>query len=145
METELATWWADWIDLGPWILAPVCALAATLIPLSSELVVLAAVANGADPLAVFLWASLGNCVGATSSYLLGRWVGPSVLTRLARSRSGRGAIRWVERWGVWAMLGTWLPVIGDPLMIAAGVFRLPAWSWVALGLGMRVLRYALLV
>ena len=55
------------------------------------------------------------------------------------------ATRWCARWGHWSLLGSWLPVIGDPLALAAGVLREPLWRFVlivTIGKGGRYLMLA---
>ena len=61
------------------------------------------------------------------------------------SRSGRAALRWTERYGLPALLLSWLPVIGDPLTLAAGVGRIRLLWFVPLVAGLRVARYAALL
>lgn len=34
---------------------------------------------------------------------------------------------WYARWGWWTLFGSWLPIIGDPLVLAAGLMREPLW------------------
>mgnify|MGYP000288147564 CR=1 FL=1 len=110
-------------------------LAATLLPAQSELVLatlLAAESRSATLLIAV--ASLGNVLGACLNYGLGRgalalqgkrWfpVGP---TALARAQS------WYQRYGRWSLLLSWMPVVGDPLTLAAGVLRENLWIFLAL-------------
>ena len=63
-------------------------------------------------------ATVGNTLGSMTSYVIGRLFPKKV--------SGR-AIEWFERWGVWALLFAWLPVVGDALPVAAGWLRI---GWV---------------
>ena len=39
---------------------------------------------------------------------------------------------WYRRYGRWSLLGAWLPVVGDPLTVVAGVLREPFWVFLAL-------------
>ena len=98
-------------------------IASTLFPASSEAVLAGLVAGGAyDPWLLIAIASLGNILGATVNWALGRWA--------ARSRWVQGnahlarASLWFRRYGPWSLLLSWLPVIGDPLTLAAGLARL---------------------
>lgn len=120
-------------------------LAATVLPLSSEVAVLAALAAGYPPLAVLAWASAGNCLGALSSYGLGRLFADRARARLSASPRGRRALERADRFGTWSLLASWLPVVGDPLLVAAGLLRFRWTAVVGLGLGLRVARYAVLV
>lgn len=123
-------------------------LAATLVPLSSEAVVLGMdVSGGFDPVLLLIVASLGNTLGCVVNWLLGKFC---LHWRERRWFPVKGAAlerasRWFNRYGVWSLPLSWVPVVGDPLTLVAGIlgvrFRvfLPL---VALG---RVGRYAALL
>ncbi|MCH7942230.1 MAG: DedA family protein [Proteobacteria bacterium] len=120
-------------------------LAATLLPLSSEVVLVALLAAGGNDIAL-LWftASLGNSLGSALNWALGRYclrwrerrwfpIGGPALDR---------ATRWFRRFGVWSLVMAWLPVVGDPLTFVAGVMRVNFWLFfvlVAAGKGARYL------
>ena len=100
-------------------------LSATLLPGSSEALLAYLASEGLDPVWLLVAATLGNSLGALLNYLLGRFclafkdrrwfpVSAQALDR---------ASAWFARYGVWALLLSWLPVIGDPLTFAAGVLR----------------------
>lgn len=106
--------------------------AATLIPAQSETVLVALILTAAQPLWLLLVvATAGNVLGAVANWVLGRF-----LIRFANRRwfpvSPRELDRaagWYGRWGHWSLLGAWLPVVGDPLTLAAGVLREPFWRF----------------
>lgn len=102
-------------------------LAATLLPAQSEALLVALVVADHAPWLLVLVASAGNVLGSTVNWLLGRglarfgnrrWfpVGPDALAR---------ARHWYARYGKWSLLLSWMPIIGDPLTLAAGVMREP--------------------
>jgi membrane protein YqaA with SNARE-associated domain len=99
--------------------------AATLLPAQSEAVLVALLLQGHSPLRLVAVASVGNVLGSLVNWWLGReivrfgdrrWfpVKPAALER---------ARRWYARWGRWTLLLSWLPIIGDPLTLAAGIMR----------------------
>lgn len=100
-------------------------LAATLLPFSSE-ALLAAMALGPwSYTSLLLTASIGNTLGGLVNYAIGRWMPRDRLLRRAGLDEAR-LQRWeaaVARWGAWAALLCWLPVVGDPLALALGFFR----------------------
>ena len=110
-------------------------LAATLLPLSSEAVLVGLVAVGGHDFApLWLTATLGNSLGAAVNWALGRYclrwrdrrwfpIKAPVLDR---------AERWFSRYGVWSLIMAWLPVVGDPLTFVAGVLRVNFWLFIAL-------------
>jgi len=103
-------------------------VAATLLPAQSEAVLVSLVLGGAQPVwALVTVASAGNVLGAVINWALGRsierfrdrrWfpVGPAALAS-AQTR--------YQRWGKWSLLLSWMPIIGDPLTLAAGFLREP--------------------
>lgn len=122
-------------------------LAATLLPAQSEaLLVALIVAGDLAPWLLVAVASLGNVLGAVVNWLLGRgierfrdrrWfpVSPAALKR---------AEGWYRRWGRWSLLGSWLPIVGDPLTVVAGVLREPLRTFLPLVAAGKVARYAIL-
>jgi membrane protein YqaA with SNARE-associated domain len=127
----------------------VCAtLAATLLPLGSEPVLLALLSF--HP--VLLWpallvATVGNTLGGAIGWLMG-WGAERLMAQhlhQAHVTMHMRALRWLERIGPAACLGAWLPIIGDPLCVVAGYLRLPFWPCVAFMAVGKALRYAMLV
>lgn len=110
-------------------------LAATILPFSSEVALLAAWAAHPDATwSLLAVAGFGNVLGACVNYALGRWlsakagrpwfpVSPAMLAR---------ASAWYAKFGVWSLLLSWLPVIGDPLTVAAGLMRTSPWRFLLL-------------
>ncbi|KFI24975.1 membrane protein [Haematobacter missouriensis] len=101
-------------------------IAATLLPMQSEAVLGTLAYRGAHSLAL-LWAvaTVGNVLGSAVNYGLGRW-----LTRFegrrwfpASPEQIRRAEGWYRRWGRWSLLASWLPLVGDPLTVVAGMLR----------------------
>ncbi len=120
-------------------------LGATLVPVSSEVAFVAALAGGVPPLPALLVASAGNALGALVNYGLGALFAEKIERKLEANQSGRRALGWTRRWGRWSLLGSWLPVVGDPLCLAAGLVRVPLWFFALVGIGTRVARYAVIL
>ena len=137
---------AEWVQsYGAAGLGAAAFVGATLVPVSSEAAFVAAVAAGLAPSTALVWATAGNTAGCLVNYALGRAARGSVGDRLRASRAGRAALRWTERWGLPALLLSWLPVVGDPLTLAAGVARVPLAWFVPVVAGLRLARYAALL
>jgi membrane protein YqaA with SNARE-associated domain len=138
--------WTAWVTTyGLFGLTVVAFLAATLLPFSSEVAVVAALQVGLPAPQVLLWASLGNSLGALTNYGLGRLLTQAVLQQIARHSWGPTAMTWAQRYGGWSLAASWMPLLGDPLMLLSGVLRFPVAYVLFLGLGTRVARYVLLV
>lgn len=119
-------------------------LAATILPAQSEAVLTGLLLSDAYPTLLLLAvASVGNVLGSTVNWMLGRGIehfkdrswfpaGPASLDR---------ASRWYRRYGRWSLLLSWLPVVGDPLTVVAGVLREPFWRFLLLVTIAKVGRY----
>ncbi len=137
-------------SLMPWLLSwpglfLTAFLAASLLPLGSEwLVVLMLQQPGADRLLIWLVASSGNILGSVLNYGLGYWAAGWVKQRHAGLRWQR-ASQWYSRYGVWSLLLAWLPLIGDPLTLIAGIMRCRFSLFLLLVAAGKSARYGLLI
>lgn len=118
--------------------------ASTLLPLGSEWLLVALLIKGVSPVDSVLVATLGNSLGALTSYAIGRWSSNLLLVKILRIAPGQQqkAEQWFERYGSWALLFSWLPFIGDPLCMAAGTLRISLLSFILLVTTGKCLRYA---
>lgn len=142
MSPELAEWVQAYGAPG---LAAAAFVGATLVPVSSEAAFVAAVLAGLSPATALVWATVGNTLGCLVNYAVGRWGRERAADRLRQSRGGRAALGWLERFGLPALLLSWLPVVGDPLTLAAGVARVRFGLFVPVVGGLRLARYAALL
>ena len=115
---------------------------ATLLPLSSEAAFAGALAAGMPAGPALAWATAGNTLGCALNVALGRWARVRAEPRLRESPFGRRALGAVERWGGWSLGLSWLPVVGDPITVAAGVARVPLGLVAAVVPVLRWARYA---
>ena len=119
-------------------------LAATVLPMQSEALLVGLLLTGDYPVAALLvTASLGNVLGAVLNWLLGRGLERFRDRRWFPVRAARleQALAWYHRWGRWSLLLSWAPIIGDPLTLAAGVLREPLPSFLILVTVAKVGRY----
>ncbi|MDH7797923.1 MULTISPECIES: YqaA family protein [unclassified Beijerinckia] len=119
-------------------------LAATILPFSSELVLVGYLATSDRPWAMLIAvASLGNVLGSITNWALGRGLN---LFRERRwfpvdARALARAERWYHRYGRWSLLLSWVPIIGDPLTVIAGFLREPLWIFILIVGVVKVARY----
>lgn len=126
-------------------------LAATLLPVGSEPVLVAYLLNASSPdwwptvIVAILVMGAGNTLGGMVTYAMGR--GVRILwnsrnrTEPVTPEQRRRSTRWLDRWGPWGLLLAWVPVVGDPLCLVAGAMRLPVLtSFLAMALG-KLARY----
>ncbi len=132
--------------LGPWALFVSAFVSATLAPGGSEAVLAWLVARTThDPLWLVAVATAGNTLGAVSTWLLGRLAALGYsLEHYTKGRSEK-ALAFVQRFGGWALLLSWLPVVGDGLCLAAGWLRLPFLTCLLAIAAGKLFRYAAVV
>ena len=121
-------------------------LAATVLPLSSEAPLVVYVRSYGQFTLPVLVATAGNYLGACTTYWLARRaaqaLGKGQATEESESRRGAGLMR---RYGQPVLLLSWVPILGDALVVLAGAMRLPfgVFSlWVVIGKGLRYLAVA---
>lgn len=107
-------------------------IAATLLPAQSEAVLVALVFSGLYPVWLLVTvASIGNVLGSLVNWAMGRFLMqfsdhkrfPFTPAQIARAQG------WYDRWGWMSLWASWVPVIGDPLTLAAGIMREPLWRF----------------
>jgi len=101
-------------------------LAATILPFSSEVVLTTMyLSNSFEPYFLLIFASIGNIMGSITNWYLGKkitlfqnrkWF-PVSPDQLERSR------KYFQKYGLWSLLLAWVPIIGDPLTLLAGVLK----------------------
>lgn len=100
-------------------------LASTIVPLGSEGLVALMVLNKFDFMAVILVASIGNYLGACTSYFIGIEGRNILVTKYLKigEREIQRSEQIFTKYGAYALLFTWLPGIGDALTIMSGIFK----------------------
>lgn len=97
--------------------------AATILPLPSETALVGLLLADYSPWLLLPVASVGNVLGSTINWGLGRAVDRYGSSRWVPEDTLDRAQAWYHRYGKWSLLLSWVPVIGDPLTIVAGVLR----------------------
>jgi len=128
-----------------WTLFGSALLSSTLFPGGSEALLLYRLHQGADPLASVLTATAGNVLGSLITYGMGRFGRKAVQRRSEKTDQHIArAERWFNRFGRPSLLLAWLPVVGDPLCLVAGVLRVSVISFLVLVTLGKLARYAAL-
>ena len=101
-------------------------LAATILPFSSELTLAGLVAtSNYDNLLLLIVSSLGNVLGSVINWILGFY--SSKLSKKKwfpfKDKQIERSSKWFNKFGRWSLLFAWVPIIGDPLTLAAGLLR----------------------
>ncbi|MFO7542926.1 MAG: YqaA family protein [Thiobacillus sp.] len=128
-----------------WALFGSALLSSTLFPGGSEALLLYRLHQGADPFSSVATATAGNVLGSLITYAMGRFGRQAVQRRSEKTeRHIERAERWFSRFGRPSLLLAWLPVVGDPLCLIAGVLRVGVSSFLLLVTVGKLARYAAL-
>ena len=122
--------------------------AATLLPAQSEAVLAFQLTSNKNNLIYLIFvATLGNVMGSLVNWYLGKfclkykekkWF-PIKVNQLEKGQ------KYYREYGRFSLLFSWLPVIGDPITLVAGVLKEPLWSFLILVTIAKGLRYIFVV
>jgi membrane protein YqaA with SNARE-associated domain len=122
--------------------------AATILPFSSEFTLAGLIAtSNYDNLLLLIVASFGNVLGSVVNWALGfysrnlttkKWF-PFNETQIQRSS------KWFRKFGKWLLLFAWVPVIGDPLTLVAGLLRVRFLEFLILVMIGKISRYLVII
>ena len=108
-----------------WFLFASAFISSTLFPGGSEAVLAYLVSEQTHSLFLLVSiATLGNTLGAMTSWGIGRLISIRYSTEKLSKASQQKAVERLQKYGSPVLLLSWLPVIGDPLCVAAGWLRL---------------------
>jgi len=119
-------------------------IAATIVPASSAAILVAALAVGAPPVPSLIACSIGNSAGCAFNYGMGYIIGKPLIPKLEKSKGGRKAIHYTKKYGTWSLLVSWAPILGDPITIAAGIFRINIIKFVTIVFSLRIIGYCII-
>lgn len=122
--------------------------AATIFPAQSEFVLIALRNSGENNVyALVVVATIGNVLGSLVNFFMGKYLlhfkdkkwfpaNENMLTK---------ATNFYQKWGIWSLLLAWVPFIGDPLTLVAGIFRTNIWLFLILVTIGKAARYIAIV
>lgn len=133
-------------ELGYLGLFITCFLAATILPIASEVFLITMLAAKYDPLSSLLIASTGNTLGSYLNFGIGYIGNPEWLKKLrVKQKTIESWKASIQKYGVWLALLSWLPIVGDIIGIALGFFRANIfWSFLFMAIG-KFIRYLVVI
>jgi len=130
-------------EYGYWGLFLASFLAATILPFSSEVVLGVLLSHDFSPYGMVFTATTGNVLGSVLNYglgVLGSQVFLNKLIGISEKEIEKAETRF-KKFGIFSLLFAWVPIIGDPLTVVAGMLKLNFGLFVLLvGIG-KFLRY----
>lgn len=121
----------EWLlDLGYFGLFIGSLLAATIIPFSSDFLLIGMLAAGGNVVLTVIVASLGNWTGGMISYWMGhagRWEWIERWFKVKPETLEKQKTR-IDRWGAWLAFLSWLPLVGDLFALGLGFYKVNPWQ-----------------
>ena len=104
-----------------------------------------ALKNGMPAFNALFFASLGNILAIILNYFLGYWLYKKTNAKLTKSKVGNVALKYGHKYGYASLFLSWLPIIGDPITLVAGMLKLNFFYFLLISASFRFLRYYVLV
>jgi membrane protein YqaA with SNARE-associated domain len=123
-------------------------LAATIFPAQSELVLASLnIADNHDKFLLVAIATTGNVLGALVNWFIGYYLIKFKNKKWfpIQKRKIDKYSRFYRRWGILSLLLAWMPIIGDPLTVIAGIFKTNIWLFLTLVTIGKLSRYLLII
>lgn len=134
-------------EWGYWGMFISAFLAGTVLPFSSEAVLLACIGLGLDPVLSTLSTTAGNALGGLTCYWIGHLGKMEWIEKYlgVKKKQMDKAERFIKGKGSWIAFLSFLPVIGDAILVVLGLMRANALIvTISMTLG-KLARYAILV
>ena len=127
-----------------WSLFLSALISSTLFPGGSEALLLYKLNENGDAFALVMVATIGNVLGSLITYGMGRLGNEAVHKKWLRMDEAKveRAEHWFEKYGQPSLLLAWLPIVGDPLCLVAGLLRSNAGLFLLLVTIGKAARYA---
>lgn len=113
--------------------------------MGSEVLLIALLSQGKNEILLWFFATLGNTLGSIINYGLGLWASDYINKKYQDAKSWRHAQATYNRYGSWSLLLAWLPIIGDPITLIAGLAKTRFSLFVLLVVIGKGIRYAVLI
>lgn len=100
--------------------------ASTILPLGSEWLLVALILKGYQPITSVAIATCGNTLGAFTTYAIGCYGSAFFMGRVlgVSGESRQKAEKIYARYGLWSLVFSWVPVVGDPLCLVGGILKI---------------------
>ncbi len=121
-------------------------LAATVLPLSSEVVLSYLLLNDLNPIILVSIATFGNVLGSFVNYAMGFWGSMFLIKKILKISEDDfvKAKQRFQKYGVYSLFFAWVPVIGDPLTVVAGVLKINIIIFIIMVTAGKLMRYIII-
>lgn len=120
--------------------------AATLLPGGSEALLLYYKSEGLNSFYLLIFATCGNTLGSVINFFLGKYASTwAIKKNYIKSLHVKKSKIYFDKYGSFALLLSWTPIIGDPITFVAGILKYNFWKFLILVFISKLLRYSFLL
>ena len=121
-------------------------LASTLLPISSEVSLLYYLQNGDNAIILLVSAGVGNTLGSIINYFIGKkGVELLIKSKKISPKQLHQTHRLFDKYGGYSLLLSWLPIIGDPITLVAGVLKYDLKKFIFIVMVAKFGRYVIII
>lgn len=139
----------DWVinifsEYGYWGMGFLAFLSGSIVPITSEVLLVFFLGIGLSPVYLTLVATLGNTLGGFCCYLMGMLADKDKVFKMFKitPRRMQRADKIIQKYGYWAALISFVPVLGETLLVLLGVMRVSWWKMALVMAVGKLVRYA---
>ena len=133
-------------DYGYWGMAVLSFLAGTVVPITSEVLLVFFLTIGLDAMGLTLSATAGNTLGGITCFMLGYLTNKERVMKFFKipERRMKRADLMIQKYGYWTAGISFVPVIGEVLLVGLGLLRVDKYKVIAVMAAGKLIRYALI-
>ena len=134
-------------DYGYWGMGMLSFLSGTVVPIASEVLLLFFLGLGMNAVLLTVVATIGNTLGGITCFMLGYLADMGMVSRLFRipEKKMKRADRLIQKYGYWSAALSFLPAIGEVILVALGIMRVNKYKVIAVMTIGEFARYAFVV
>lgn len=134
-------------DYGYWGMGMLSFLSGTVVPIASEVLLLFFLGLGMNAVLLTVVATIGNTIGGITCFMLGYLADMGTVSRLFRipEKKMKRADRLIQKYGYWSAALSFLPAIGEVILVALGIMRVNKYKVIAVMAIGKFARYAFVV
>lgn len=134
-------------DYGYWGMWLISFLSGSILPFTSDLLLLFFLGVGLNPLWLLLVATFGNTVGSMTCFFMGGFVKKGFFTKLfmVSPEKARRADAYISKYGYWAAFFSFMAIVGEAIVIVLGNMRVCWWKVLLVMTLGKFLRYLVIV
>lgn len=130
-------------EYGYWGMGVLAFLSGSVVPITSEVLLVLFLSLGLNAVALTLVATLGNTLGGVTCYFVGMLANKERVVKMFKMtpRRMQRADKIIQKYGYWAALISFVPILGETLLVLLGVMRVSWWKVaIVMALG-KLIRY----